>query len=193
MKKIIKIIGVALLMTAFTQNSTAQFKFNAGLEVGLALEDSYGMMYGASIGGEYGIGDDNMGITAQVGYVLAPVDLPSDFTNVSSSFLPIQLGYKYYFDTNEGGAYLHGQLGVHMFMTSYDFEYETFDRFDPVTFEIIYKTEKESYSDSSTNLSYALGGGYLINENIDLGLRYNIVTATGGNFSYLGVRAAYNF
>ncbi|MGB0883043.1 MAG: outer membrane beta-barrel protein, partial [Vicingaceae bacterium] len=187
-----KIVSVALLMAAFTQTSKAQFKFSAGLELGFALESNYGLMYGASLGGEMPIGDGNMGITAQAGYILAPIDLGNTFENISSSFIPMQLGYKYYFDSNESGPYVHGQLGFHLYKLSYEYEYETFD-FDPVTFQFVTKTETRSFSDSSTNLSYAVGGGYLINENIDLSLRYNIVAASGGSFNYLGVRAAYNF
>jgi hypothetical protein len=196
MKNIIKIIGVALLVTAFTQKAKAQVKFSAGLELGLGLETGYGLMYGASVGGEYGIGsDDNMGITAQLGYIFAPVDIDF-YDKVSSSFIPLQFGYKYYFDSSTSGAYVHGQLGIHIYRFSYEYEYETFDYvYNPTTFTYDIQTEtvKEEFSNSDSNLSYAVGGGYILNENIDLGLRYNIVSATGGSFNYLGVRAAYNF
>lgn len=192
MKNIVKIIGAALLIVAFTQSSKAQVKFSAGLELGLGLETGYGLMYGATVGGEYAIGtDDNMGITAQLGYIFAPVDI-SFYDKVSSSFIPLQFGYKYYFDSNTNGAYVHGQLGIHIYRFSYDYEYETYD-FDPVTYQTTTKTETRSFSNSDSNLSYAVGGGYMLNENIDLGLRFNIVSATGGSFNYLGVRAAYNF
>ena len=175
-----------MLVLTFAQNTNAQFKASAGLELGYALESGYGLMYGLSVGGEYGI-QDNMGITAQVGYIINTVDI-SGLDKASSSFIPMQLGYKYYFDSNESGAYLHGQLGMHMYRLSYEFQ--TFD-FDPLTFQLIPKTEKVSNSDSY--LSYAIGSGYLINENIDLGLRYNIVSSKGGSFNYLALRAAYNF
>lgn len=186
MKNLIKITGALLLVITFAQKSNAQFKVSAGLELGFALEDGYGLMYGLSVGGEYGL-QDNMGITAQVGYIMNTLDL-GGFKDASSSFIPMQLGYKYYFDSNESGAYVHGQIGVHMYSLSY--EYETFD-FDPVTFQLIPKTEKVSNSD--TYLSYAVGGGYLINEHIDLGARFNIISATGGSFNYIALRAAYNF
>ena len=46
---------------------------------------------------------------------------------------------------------------------------------------------------SATNLSFAPGLGYIVGENIDLGLRYQIISSEGGSTSYLGVRAAYMF
>jgi hypothetical protein len=186
MKNLIKITGAFLLLITFAQKSNAQFKVSAGLDVGFALEKGYGLMYGVSVGGEYEL-QDNMGITAQVGYIMNTLDL-GGFNNASSSFIPFQLGYKYYFESNESGAYALGQIGMHVYNLSY--EYETFD-FDPITFQFVPRTEKVSNSD--TYLSYAVGGGYLINENIDLGLRFNIISATGGSFNYLALRAAYNF
>lgn len=190
MKKMVKMAGALLLVIAFAQNSNAQFKASAGLELGFALEDGYGLMYGASVGGEYLMGD-NGGITAQVGYILNSVDI-SGFDSYSSAFLPMQLGYKYYFDSNESGIYLHGQIGIHMMMVSYEYTYENYD-YDASTGQLIITEEKISESNSESYLSYAVGGGFLVNEHIDLGLRFNIVSATGGSFNYIGARAAYVF
>ena len=185
MKKTLRFIAAIVLLTAFTTNTNAQFKFSAGLETGFALESGYGLMYGASIGGELGIGDDNMGITAQVGYILNSVE----GSGASSSMLPMQLGYKFYFNDNESGPYVHGQLGIHIFKFSYEFESFSYPNgfFSPP----VITTETVSISESC--LSYAFGGGYLINEHIDLGLRFNILSATGGSFNYIGIRAAYQF
>ena len=186
MKKLLKFGATLLLITAFSNTSKAQFKASAGLELGFALEDGFGLMYGASVGGEYGIGD-NMGVTAQFGFILNSVS--SDFfDNASSSFIPMQLGYKYYFDSNESGPYAHAQLGMHMYRFSYEFESFTVD---PITFQFTPVTEEISISEMY--LSYAIGGGFLVNEHIDLGLRFNIISADGGSFSYIGTRVAYNF
>ena len=46
---------------------------------------------------------------------------------------------------------------------------------------------------SDTNLSFAPGLGYIVGENIDIGLRYQIISGDGGSSSYLGIRAAYMF
>jgi hypothetical protein len=191
MKKLIKIAAALLLIVTFAQKSTAQFKASAGLELGFALESNFGLMYGVSGGGEFALGD-NGGITAQAGYILNTVDVGGFFDKYSFNFLPVQLGYKYYFDSNESGVYLHGQIGIHVMMSSIEYTQTNYD-IDPNTFQVTETEEKVSESDSQTNLSYAFGGGYLINEHIDLGLRYNIISAKGGSFNYIALRAAYNF
>ncbi len=191
MKNLSKFVAVLLLITAFSAKSNAQFKFSAGAELGYALEEGFGLMYGASIGGEYAMGD-KAGITAQVGYILNSVDA-AGMDSYSAAFVPMQLGYKYYFDSNESGPYAHLQLGMHMMMVSYEYTFESYSGYDPITFQPIYTTETISESTSDTYLSYGFGGGFLVNEHIDLGLRYNIVSAEGGSFNYIGARVAYVF
>lgn len=186
MKNLFKFLGAFILVTALTFNSNAQFRASGGLELGFALEDDFGLMYGASFGGEYGLAD-NMGITGQVGYIMNTIN--SDFfENASSSFIPMQLGYRYYFDSSENGPYVHGQIGVHIYKLSY--EYEAITGFDS-NFNPTYETQEISASE--TYLSYAAGGGVIVNEKIDIGLRFNIISADGGSFEYIGVRTAYNF
>ena len=53
MKKILKVVGVALCLVAFTQNSNAQF--NVGLDLSLPMGDfgkSSGIGFGGSLGGQ---------------------------------------------------------------------------------------------------------------------------------------------
>lgn len=169
MKKLFKFIGVIILLTAFSFNSNAQFKASAGLELGFALEDGMGLIYGPAVGAEYGI-SDNMGITFQTGYDIISVDAEG----ASASLIPLQPGFKYYLNDNESGAYLHAQLGMTMYRVSFEF------------FGV-------STSSSEMYLSYSAGGGYLVNENIDIGARFNIVSSDGGSLEYIAIRAAYNF
>ena len=178
MKKLTKFIAALLLITAFTNNSDAQFKVSAGLELAMPLGDfsnlaSFGA--GISAGGEFALGD-NMGLTGQVGYIyLAPAD-----GFASAYMMPFQAGFKYYFDSNEGGLYAHAQVGMHtLSVTTQDYE------FFGVTIPGI--------TSSSTDLSYGVGAGYLINEKIDIGARYNIISGNGGSSNYIGIRTAYNF
>lgn len=167
MKKILKVVGVALCLVAFTQNSSAQFKASVGADIGYVTNDGMGLSYGLALGGEYLIGD-NMGITFHTGYDI----VSTDFEGLTFSLIPLQPGFKYYFTDNESGLYGHAQIGLTMSRSSSDFG-----------------------SSSSTNLSYAAGVGYLINEHIDLGLRYQIVSAEEGGTSlkWIALRAAYNF
>ena len=62
---------------------------------------------------------------------------------------------------------------------------------DDVEFNGVVIFEGETVSD--TNLSFAPGLGVIVGENIDLGLRYQIISGEGGSSSYIGIRAAYMF
>ena len=187
MKIIFKTAITLILITIVSTSIKAQVGFSAGLELGTSLDDGYGLGFGFTGGIEAPV-SSNGGITGRIGYIKLTVD-DGIFNNGSAYMVPIQGGYKYYFDSNESGFYLHGQLGLTLFGISYEFE--TIDSFNLTTGKITYKTEK--VSDNGTYLSYAIGGGCLINENFDLGLRYNIVNGDGGNLDYLGVRLGYNF
>lgn len=165
MKKILKVVGVALCLVAFTQNSNAQVKFSAGLDVGKVLEEGYGLLYGINLGAELPIGD-NMGACFNAGYDM----IGNDFEGLSTSMIPLLGGFKYYFTDNTSGAYAKLDLGMTQFRAS-----------------------GGGFSSSSTDLTYGLGGGYLVNENIDLGLRYNIISGDGASTGLVAIRAAYNF
>lgn len=191
MKKLIKITAAMVITFMLSNSSQAQVQFSGGLELGYSLEKNFGLMYGASLGGEYGL-NDNSGITGQIGYILNTFDDNGFYDKFSFNMLPIQFGYKYYFDSNSSGPYFHGQLGVHVMMSSVEYTYTTYD-VDPVTFQLVERQEKISESDSQTNFNIAVGGGFMVSENIDLGLRYSHILADGGDFSYIGIRAAYNF
>ena len=179
MKKLLQVIGVALCLLVFTQNSQAQVKFSAGLDIGKVLEKGYGLNYGILLGGEYLL-NDNMSITLQAGYEKFSLDKDYFGGNPSSSMIPVQIGFKYYFTDNEGGLYGHLQLGATKLKWKQDLG-----------------GFLGTYEDSPTGSSGALGVGYLINGNIDLGLRYNIVSVTNvngvSNLDYVSLRAAYNF
>lgn len=173
MKNFIKFAVVVLMVTAFTTNANAQIRVSLGLEVALPLEDGYNFGIGASAGGEFLLGD-NMGITAKVGYIA----LMLEGDGASASLIPIIAGYRYYLSDNESGIYLTGQVGMTNFKIKQEFEF----------FGI-----KETYESSTTELSYGIGAGMLLGDNIDLGLGYNIISGDGGSFNYIGLRAAYNF
>jgi hypothetical protein len=169
MKNLMKVAATLLLIVAFTQNSKAQFKFNAGIDFGYVMEDGMGLMYGLAIGGEIPVGD-NMGVTIESGYDMLAIE----GEGASASLIPFQGGFKYYFDDNEGGMYLHGQAGY----TIYTLTFEFFG---------ITSSASEGY------LSFAPGAGYLVNEHIDLGIDYNMILASGGSLKYIALRAAYKF
>ncbi len=165
MKKILKVVGVVLCLIAFTQNSNAQVKFSAGLDVGKVMQEGYGLLYGVSVGAELPIGD-NMGVCFNTGYDL----VGNEFDGLTTSMIPLMGGFKYYFSDNTSGAYGKADFGMTQFRAS-----------------------GEGFSSSSTDLTFGAGAGYLVNENIDLGLRYNIINGEGESTGLIALRAAYNF
>lgn len=200
MKKIFKVIGVSLLMVTFSQTAKAQF--NAGLELAMPLGSfgtaaSFGA--GATLGYDYAA-NDNLSIVLQAGYIKIFEKAPDVTLAVGESYstsiglIPIQAGVKYYFADNTNGFYGLALAGVHIYKYTSDHTYlqnEYNFNVTPYTVKEVEKTDNFDYS--GTFVSYAVGAGYLINEKIDLSVRYNIISSTGGSSAYLGLRAAYNF
>jgi hypothetical protein len=104
--------------------------------------------------------------------------------------IPVQVGAKYYFTDNQEGAYLGALLGIHM------------QSVDEVTGINLTTGEVTTESKLNTNFSVAPLLGFVVGENIDLGLRYQLIMAKGVDSvgeettvtnSYLGLRAAFMF
>lgn len=197
MKKILKVVGVALCLVAFTQNSKAQF--GVGLDLSMPLGDfgkGYGIGLGGSVSYDHAIGD-NMKIGGQVGYLRFggknidedPNPLyDADFSS-SLAMIPILGNFKYYFADNTNGFY--GIASIGMSMTTWKSSQNEVVGYDFATGK--FTLEKKSYSDSKTYLTFGFGAGYLINEKIDLSVRYMSVSSEGSASNFINLRAAYNF
>lgn len=182
MKKLFAIVVLALLVSAINTLSAQEFRANAGLEIALPIGDfadlaSFG--FGFSGGGELPVGD-NLGITGTLGYTILSVNGDLDGFIKNISMIPVQFGAKYYFSEQQSGAYGHAQVGLHSVSI----------KSESVSLGIFGNIGGETTSE--TDLSYAIGGGYFINENIDLGLRFNGIAADE-SLSYIGFRGAFNF
>ena len=157
-----------LLLFVFTaMSASAQFRASLGLELGKPMIEDLGMGFGISAVGEYGL-TENMGITATLGYIY----VMDDIDEVSTSIIPIMAGFKYYMNSNESGIYGHAQLGLQTLRVSMG-----------------------ELSWSTSNFAFGLGGGYMINSNIDIGLSYTYTLGSdiSDSFGYIGLRAAYWF
>lgn len=187
MKKItLTLAAVALAGGLMAQDNL----LSAGLELAVPvgdLADVTTLGYGASVGFEVPV-NDNLGVMAQVGYLMfSGKDYDLGIVTVEGpnwSMIPAQVGAKYYFTDAQEGLYAFGLVGIHN--TSYTTPSATSTVFGVTVTSPEVKV-------SSTDLSFAPGVGYIIGENIDLGLRYQIISGDGGSTSYLGVRAAYMF
>lgn len=199
MKKILKVVGVALCLVAFTQNSNAQF--NVGLDVAMPIGtfgEGNGIGFGGSAGYDHAIGD-NMKIGGQVGLLRFGGKTPEGFDedeDYSSSLMliPITGNFKYYFADNTNGFYSVVAIGMSMYKYKSEYTYTTTE-YDFTTTPWTTTEVKNTVNGdlSKTYLTYAVGAGYLINEKLDFGLKYAIVAGEGGSIAYINLRAAYNF
>jgi len=191
------LIGAALFgSTAMMAQSS---RVSAGLELALPLGtygNSSGIGFGATLGYEIPVGD-HLGLMAQAGYILFT---GKDYTTLgitikgpSSGTIPIQVGAKWYFSEQQKGFYVAALIGVHMASVTTP----------AITFNGTVISPETSKL--NTYFSYAPLMGYMVTDNIDLALRYQIelatTTVTVGTVSatstvgygYLGLRAAYMF
>lgn len=187
------IAAVAFAGSMMAQDNRA----SVGLEVALPMgdwADFYGIGIGGTLGYEMPVGD-NLGLMAQLGYItFTGKTIESSAGGVTVSVktdaqgnIPLQVGAKYYFSENQEGAYLGLLTGVHMASVK------------EIT---IVGSSIEEKTTLKSNFSLAPVLGFMVTENIDLGLRYQMIFAKGVNDqgeeetqsnSYLGLRAAYMF
>ena len=172
-------------------------RFSAGLELAMPMGDfgdAYGIGYGATLGFELPVGD-NLGFMAQAGYIsfsgkdidVGPITVETD----AAGMIPVQVGLKYYVTDNQEGFYAGLLTGLHMQSVK--------------TASVSLTGGVEEKTELKSNFGVAPLVGYIIGENIDISLRYQMifakgteVTATGVEEktvtnSYLGLRAAYMF
>lgn len=178
------VLFVLALVAGFSGFS--QFRFGPAVEVAIPTGDfaeGYSLGYGLSARTEYGVGD-HIGIGFQLGYImLSPKDEAKDLIK-SAAMIPAQLIGKYYFSEQQNGAYAGIVLGLHnLSITTKDID-------------LGFLGVDEGESDSEAYLSYGLGAGYVLNNKIDLNVRYNLI-APDSDFedakasTYIGVSVAY--
>ena len=181
-----------MVMSLLTINAKAggdNGRFSIGAELGLPMGtfgDAQGIGFGGSLRYEMPMGD-NLGLMATAGFLsFSAKDYSvAGFTikGNTETVIPIQVGAKYYFTEQQNGFYGSVELGVHSSSVTIP-GYE-----GTVIGGVTYGAYPETKV-TNTNLSYAPGVGYHL-ANLDLGLKYQIISGDGGSSSYLGVRIAY--
>lgn len=187
-RKLTKIFMAAAACLALTAGTTMaqNGRFSVGAELALPMGDfgdGYGIGFGGSLRYEHPIGD-MMGLGLTAGYLTFSGKSIDDgfggtYDNPSFSMIPVQAFFKYYFGEQQNGFYAMANLGVHN------------SRVKSPEIEILGVTYGGETA-SSTDLSYAPELGYHL-ANLDLGLRYQIVSGDGSSSSYIGARIAYVF
>lgn len=184
------------MMAGCTMAMAQENRFSAGLELGLPMGDfgeAYSIGFGVTLGYEIPVGD-NLGFMAQAGYIsfggknmdVGPVSVKVD----AAGMIPVQVGLKYYFTDNQEGFYAGLLTGLHM---------------QSVKEVTVSGTSIEEKNTMKSNFGVAPLVGYMVTENIDLALRYQMIFAKGTEVtstgveettvtnSYIGLRAAYMF
>jgi len=172
MKKVLLVMAlfVATTMATFAQEGT--FGLSVGVEGALPVgdwSDGFGVGIGGSLKGLYGVGNAGQ-VTLTTGYDRFGAKENDEDVDVSLSMIPILAGYRHNFSS----LYLEPQLGVSIVKTKAD------------------AGEFGDFSASSTEFTWAIGGGYVVGP-IDLGLRYQSISGDGGSTGFIALKVAYGF
>lgn len=176
MKKLLALAVLALCLVGTASAQQGAMSVGGGLNLGLPMGD-FGNAAGFGIGFlarfQYGL-NEQMALAGSIGYISF-----AEKNSISSSALPILASARYYFTPGSGRVYGQADLGLTSVSQDVNISFGGFGSI--------------SGTASSTNFSLGFGGGYEMpladKWNLDLGLGYNIVLASGGSLSYLGIRA----
>lgn len=190
MKARIILAAAVLVGSAAAMAQDNRLSLNAELALPMGdFGDAVGTGFGVTLGYEIPV-SDNLGLFAQAGWMTfagKDIDLGAFGTVKGPSFtaIPIQVGAKYYFMDNQEGFYAGALTGIHLF------------------------TPEEG--DGTTDFGVAPLVGYVVGENIDISLRYQLLfhsedvttvnpvtfqtttTSESTTNSYLGLRIGYMF
>jgi hypothetical protein len=163
-------------------------KLSAGVELGLPMGDlsevtSIG--FGASIGYEHPL-MDRVGLVGRTGLNLfIGKDFNAGFATVDGgnwAMVPFQVGGKYYVQEDGNGLFVSALAGLHYLR--YKIPGSTTS-----VFGVAFSTPEVVVT--STDFSFAPAVGYVVNEQLDLELRYQVIAESGSSISFLGLRVAY--
>lgn len=180
MKKVLAVVVVCAAVVFSAHAQKGQITVSPGLEIALPIGDfgeSVNLGFGVTAKGLYGINDES-DVTFTLGFIrfgAKGID-GEEGVKASTSLIPLMPGYRYKFNEQ---FYGEGQLGL------------TIVRSKVSVGGLAGSIVGGAFNASTTNLGYAVGVGYLLGK-IDLGLRYQGVSASGGSLSLIGIRAAYN-
>lgn len=170
---------LAFLLTtpALAFDMEAKTLYGQGL-ITLPMGD-FGDFAGTGFGAVFGVAvphDEKLSFRGELGYIMYG-GKDFGFYDYSFSMIPIMALAEYQFSPGSK-AYGVGGLGITMVCSS--FEGSTV---------IMGQTITVDESDSSAELTIALGGGYRVTEKVDIEGRYNIISDT----NYLSVHANIHF
>ncbi len=202
---LMKNIWTALALMATTVGMAQNGRFSAGPEMAIPLGD-YGKVAGIGIG--LGLGyerpaNDNFSIGYQLGYIniggkdielTSPTGEVFNVRRSSQGAIPVQTALKYYITGQQKGAYAGLLAGVQLTLAKV------------VVLDVATATVTEE-PDTQVNFSLAPMVGFMVTENVDVALRYQVffgsvdemdlvtreISTRTVSYAYLGLRVAYMF
>ncbi len=196
--KVLRAITALLIISspsAFAQ-SAANGRFSIGVEGAFSagnFTNTSNVGFGGSLRYEMPVGN-NLGIMLTAGFLeFGSKTVEGDVSSIkyTNSVIPIQLGAKYYFMSQQKGFYVGVEAGVHLLTSK-------------ALGDDASGTQLFSFSGNSTAFSYDPLIGYHL-DNLDFGFKYQLFTESfttevGGtsytstsSASYLDLRIAYVF
>lgn len=175
MKKILAILFVVVLVVGL---ANAQGKIALGVNAGIALPmgdfaDGFDMGFGGNALFAYHA-TPNVDVTASAGYLTWS---GKDESEATFSSIPVMVGARYLFGQGKFNPYIGAELGMH------------FTTFDVPEVEIPGVGTFGGGSESDSNFGWGAGAGFLYqignNMDLDVNVRYNSITASGGSSDYL--------
>lgn len=188
------------------QTNRISLGFETGVPIG-DLGDAVGVGLGGTLGFEAPVGDRTAlmfqgGFISFMGISYETIDWATlqkvKATSDPTSSVPLQVGFKYYFTENQYGPYAGLLAGIHLFSVKTA-------ELDPVTYNVVYNTDMDTYFSAAPEVGYILGS------NFDIAVRYQMLFAQQQTYafdpvtyafstssesvvnSYVGVRLAYMF
>lgn len=172
MKKIYVVVLATILFSASSFAQKGNNQVGAGADLSFPTGD-FGSWFKVGAGvyakGMYGIGEAGQ-ITFTTGYSgFKQKGSTSDY-KFRVGVLPLLAGYRHHFK----GFFAEPQIGYGIYS---------------------YKQTEDGYSakDSEGAFTWAIGGGYIFNEQIEVSARFQSASKDGNSTSLFGLRVGYNF
>ncbi len=177
MKKIyLVVLGMALLSTVgFAQKGKNQL--GAGLDLSFPtgdFADGFKTGLGLYVKGLYGIGESGQ-VTLTIDHSCFKAKVATDNYKIIFSTLPILAGYRHHY----GKAFVEPQIGYGNYSLKIRLKDDT--------------VAGDESTDSGGAFTWALGAGYIFNQKLEAGFRYQNANKDDSGIGMFALRVGYNF
>jgi hypothetical protein len=176
MKKIYLVLLATALFTSVSFSQKGNNQIGVGADISFPIGDfgdAFKTGFGGYVKGMYGVGTAGQ-VTLTTGYSSFKAKGSNDILKMTINVLPVLAGYRHYFS----GLFAEPQIGYGNYTAKIKGEDEDL--------EIDGK-------DSEGSFTWAIGGGYVFNEKLEVSVRYQSANRNDSNLGLFGLRVGYNF